>query len=234
MDLADDTAPGALRHHLLRHPSGLLLGVQLLGIVVYPFMEGSKGGRAAFEAFGLVVLALVVWLVSDSQAPTWIGAVLAAAAAATGIADAVAGERWLAITSGMLHAGVYFFATTALIAYMLGDRDISLDDLFAVGATFTLLAWAFAYAFRVAQILEPHAFTAAVNPDAARTWTELLFLSVTTLTSTGLSDVVPITAHARSFVMIEQILGMVYVAMVISRVVGLTMRRAPGGWGSQG
>jgi hypothetical protein len=54
---------------------------------------------------------------------------------------------------------------------------------------------------------------------------ELLFLSFTTLTSTGLSDVVPVTPYARSLVMIEQVAGLMYVALVISRIVGLTLYR---------
>ena len=54
---------------------------------------------------------------------------------------------------------------------------------------------------------------------------ELLFLSYTTLTSTGLSDVVPVLPNARSFVMIEQLAGVGFVAMLVSRMVGLTIMR---------
>jgi hypothetical protein len=54
---------------------------------------------------------------------------------------------------------------------------------------------------------------------------ELLFLSFTTLSSTGLSDIVPITSWARSVVMLEQLAGLGYVAMVVSRLVGLTITR---------
>jgi hypothetical protein len=83
------------------------------------------------------------------------------------------------------------------------------------------VAWAFAYAFTVCQAIEPQGFTAAIDPQADRTWMELLFLSFTTLTSTGLSDVVPVKDFARSLVMIEQVAGLGYVAMVVSRLVGL-------------
>ena len=55
---------------------------------------------------------------------------------------------------------------------------------------------------------------------------ELLFLSFTTLTSTGLSDVVPIKPFARALCMIEQLAGLAYVAVLVSRLVGLTVRRA--------
>jgi hypothetical protein len=68
-------------------------------------------------------------------------------------------------------------------------------------------------------------FTAAVRPTADRSWVELLFLSFTTLSSTGLSDVVPIRPFARSLVMLEQLAGVAYIAMVVSRLVGLTVMR---------
>src|SRR3954470_21811603 len=103
---------------------------------------------------------------------------------------------------------------------MLADHEITRDELFAIGATFTLVAWAFAYTYTVWQAIEPGSFTAAVDPTGTRSWMELLFLSFTTLTSTGLSDVVPVKPFARSLVMIEQLAGLAYVAMLVSRLVG--------------
>jgi hypothetical protein len=77
----------------------------------------------------------------------------------------------------------------------------------------------------VCQAAAPESFTAAVDARDPRTWVELLFLSFTTLSSTGLSDVVPIRPFARSLVMFEQLAGIAYVAMVVSRLVGLTVMR---------
>ena len=108
---------------------------------------------------------------------------------------------------------------------MLADHVITRDELFAVGATFTLVAWAFAYTYTVVQAIEPGSFTAAADPEAQRSWMELLFLSFTTLTSTGLSDVIPVRAFARSVCMIEQLAGLAYVAVLVSRLVGLTVLR---------
>ncbi|MEA2288706.1 MAG: hypothetical protein QOD55_703, partial [Solirubrobacteraceae bacterium] len=73
----------------------------------------------------------------------------------------------------------------------------------------------------VCQAVQPGSFTAAIDPSGDRSWMELLFLSFTTLSSTGLSDVVPVRPFARSLVMIEQVAGVAYVAMVVSRLVGL-------------
>ena len=55
-----------------RHPSALLLGVQLLGVMLYPVMEQAAAGRALFGAFGIVVLLLAVWVVKRSPAVGWV------------------------------------------------------------------------------------------------------------------------------------------------------------------
>jgi hypothetical protein len=68
-------------------------------------------------------------------------------------------------------------------------------------------------------------FAAAADAAGTRTWLELLFLSFTNLTSVGLSDITPILSQARALVMIEQVVGLMYVALVISRIVGLTLQR---------
>lgn len=211
---------------LVRHPSAVLLAVQLIGVLLYPFFEQTVLGRGLFEAFGALVLALAVWAVPGAPWRTRLAVVLGVTAIALSIWDAVNEEPFLAGASAAFHAVFYFWAATSLMVYMLSDVHVTVDELFAVGATFTLLAWAFAYVFTLLQIIQPGCFTAAVNPTAPRSWMELLFLSFTNLTSTGLSDVAPITAHARSFVMIEQLAGLGYVALFVSRLVGLTVTRA--------
>ena len=205
-----------------REPSALLLVAQLLGVLVYPFMEGSVG-RSLFSVFGVAVLGLVLLAVRGSPAWTGFGLVLAVPATLLLLVQAVTGDDALLPWSSAFEAVLYFYAAGALIAYMLEDHVITRDEMYAVGATFTLVAWGFAYAYTVCQAIEPGSFTAAIDPTGDRSWMELLFLSFTTLTSTGLSDVVPVKPFARSLSMIQQLVGLGYVAMVVSRLVALTV-----------
>jgi hypothetical protein len=211
-----------------REPSAVLLAAQLGGVLLYPFMEGNGVGRALFSVFGIAILGLVLLAVRTTPALTWVSVLLGIPATVLLLIQAVTGSDDLVPYSSALEAVLYFYAAGALIAYMLADHVITRDELFAVGATFTLVAWGFAYAFTVCQAIEPGSFTAAVDPSGQRSWMELLFLSFTTLSSTGLSDVVPVKPFARSLVMIEQVAGVAYVAMVVSRLVGLLVMRRPG------
>ena len=204
-----------------RDPSAILLVAQLGGVLLYPFMETSEAGRALFSVFGILILGLVVLAVRSTPGLNWVALLLGLPATVLLLIQAVSGREGLLPYSSALEAVLYLYAAGALIAYMLGDHDITRDELFAVGATFTLVAWAFAYLFTVCQAIEPGSFTAAIDPAGQRSWMELLFLSFTTLSSTGLSDVVPVKPFARALVMIEQVAGIAYVAMVVSRLVGL-------------
>ena len=211
-----------------RQPSAVLLAAQLGAVLLYPFMKDNGAGRALISMFGIAILGLAVLAVRSSPGLTWVSLLLALPATVLLLIQAVTGSDALLPYSSALEAVLYFYAAAALIAYMLADHDITKDELWAVGATFTLVAWAFAYAYTVVQAIDPGSFTAAVHPEADRTWMELLFLSFTTLSSTGLSDVVPVQPFARGLVMMEMIAGLGYVAMVVSRLVGLTVMHRAG------
>lgn len=208
-----------------RTPCAVLLLAQLAGVLLYPFLEDSFEGRQLFALFGLVVLALTIVAVRATPLLSWVAVLIALPAVALLLVQVATGAEDLAPWASGFEAALYTYAALAMLVYMLKDEQVTTDELFAIGAVFTLLAWAFAHLYVVIQALDPGAFTAAVDPGGDRTWTELLFLSFTTLSSTGLSDIVPITGHARSVVMIEQVAGLFYIAMVVTRLVGLNAGR---------
>lgn len=210
---------------LLRYPSASLLLIQLLGILLYPFVEDLAHGRAIMGAFGIVVLAAALRMVRRSPLVQWVAFTLAACILALTIIGEVRGGPALQLSLAALEAAFYFYAAASLIAYMMEDQRATTDELFAVGATFTLLAWAFTYSFVVCQLLIPGSFTAAIEPQAPRSWVELLFLSFSVLSGVGIGDILPLSPMARSLVMLEQFAGVMYIALVVSRLIGLTIRR---------
>ncbi|WP_371184845.1 ion channel [Xanthomonas sacchari] len=210
---------------LRRHPSALLLGVQLLGVLLYPWMEDTAAGRALFGAFGIVVLSLALWVVNRGPTALWIACCLALPSVALSIAAALLGNPAMTAWAQLLESLLYFYTAGSLIAYMLQDHVVTRDELYAAGATFTLLAWAFAFVFAVCQQWWPDSFTAAVDASSPRTWMELLYLSFSVLSGVGLSDVVPVQPFARALVMLEQFAGVMYIALVVSRLIGLSVTR---------
>lgn len=206
-----------------RHPSAILLLAQLSGLLLYPFIEQTRSARALLGGFGVLVLGLAISMVRRTPGRAWISFCIAVPAVALNVMDMTMNVPSLRPWWAALEALFYFYAAGCLISYMLADRRATTDELFAAGATFTLLAWAFTFVFVLCQTLQPGCFSAAVNPHAPRTWTEMLFLSFALLSSTGIGDVIPITVHTRAVAALEMFVGVMYIALVVSRLIGLTV-----------
>jgi hypothetical protein len=211
----------AMRHN----PCALLLAVQLLQVLLYPFLDTSPVGRAGVGVVGLIVVAAALWAVRRTPALTWVALVVGLPAMVLTVLEAeYPTDSPIVLVSAILHAILYFYVSYAMIRYVFADERVTSDEIFAVGAAFTVVAWGFAYVYSASQVIWPGSFTDGAGP-VHLSWFELLFLSFTTLTGTGLSDITPSLAHARSLVMVEQMIGVFYIAFVVARMVALTVLR---------
>jgi hypothetical protein len=207
-----------------RHPSAALLFVQILSILVYPLIEDQSVGRPLFGVIGLLVLSAALYVVKRGPWLTAVGVVLALPIVIVSIWLGIDFDPRRMVILAALEGLFYFYAAGSLIAYMLEDEFATADELFAAGATFTLLAWAFAFVYVVFEAFLPGSFSAIERPGSPRTWMELLFLSFTTLSGVGLGDIVPLAPMARAIVMIEEFAGVMYLALVVSRLISLSRR----------
>lgn len=210
-----------------RTPSAILLVTQLLALVLYPFFEETEAGRIGLGIFGIFVLVVTLRMIRQTPFMNWIAVGVALPAIALLLVQMRYPLPQLVAWSAGLESLFYFYAAGSLMAYMLADRHATTDELFAAGATFTLLAWAFAYLFLMTQALQPDAFSGTLRPGAPRTWTELMHLSFALLSSTGMGDVLPMSGPARGIAAIEMFAGVMYLAAVVSRLIGMTLQGQP-------
>ena len=163
--------------------------------------------------------------VRKTPALAWVALILGAPAVVCNVLEIVWPESdGLLLASALLHAPFYFYVSYGMIRYLFHDDRVTRDELYATGAAFTVVAWGFAYVFVACRVIWPGSFVGAEGNET-HAFFDLLFLSFTNLTSVGLSDILPVLGHARSFVMIEQVAGVLYVALVVARLVGLTVAR---------
>ncbi len=206
------------------HPSAVLLFAQLVVVLAYPFLDGNVAGRAVVGVVQMAVVLIAVWAVRRTPALSWVALTLGGPAMVFTILEAIEPDvDWIVVLSAAFHVPFYFFVSYAMVRYLFHDDKVTRDELYATGAAFTVVAWAFAYIYAAAQVAWPGSF--AGTGAGEQSWFELLYLSFTTLTSLGLSDIVPVLDHARSLVMVEMVVGVFYVALVVARLVGLGASR---------
>jgi hypothetical protein len=212
---------------LLPLPNAWLIASLVMLVVLYPFLDGHPVGHAFIAVFDLAILMFALRAAKAGGYETRIGwllvvpAMLLHAGGAFGFNDIVYGAGLLA--QAMFHA----FIVSCLLRYMLRDDVMTLDELFAAAGLYIVLAFVFAYLYALVEFLHPGAFF--INPvnnlDVTTSWWELLYFSFTCLTSVGFGEITPVSDHARSLVMLEQMIGVLYLALVISRLVSLQAQR---------
>ena len=209
----------------LRRPHVPLLGLLVAAMLVFPFIERSAVARCMLN---LAVVSGIVLSLYRVRAPRR-GVLAILAFGIFAVTGQILSEARVPGPAGLVSAlaQTAFFAGAAALmcAYMMRDERATIDELFAAASAFMLIVLAWATGYWVIEHLRPGSFAISypTRPEH-RTWFEFFYLSMTTLSTTGFGDVVPVSTGARAAVMLEQFTGVLYVALVISRLAGFAGR----------
>jgi hypothetical protein len=208
--------------YVRRNRCSALVGALCFFILLNPMLAGSAIGGSMLGVALFVVLVLAVWALRLERPVLWGIGVFGFITVDALIADRMGyrGLRPIALGATAIFVGA---VTIALLRYVLDRRPITTDKVFGAVAAYILIALSFASLFGFLQIFQADAFTAAIahGPDGKLNWSDLMYFSFTVLTSTGFGEITPATPMARSLIVIEQVLGVMYVAFLIARLANL-------------
>ncbi|AYO52911.1 ion channel [Acinetobacter wuhouensis] len=203
-------------------PSAWLLLVQLSSLFLYLYTSQSRSYQILTWAVGVLALLIIAKVIRQTPTFTILGMIFVSGAFIFSILMLI-GQRSIPmqITAHFFEAMAYFCAAYGLVRYMFEDRYLTKDELFAAGAVFTLIAWGFAFLYSICQLLVPNSFQNPNHVGEYQTWLDLLFLSFSLQSATGLSDVIPLAPAARVVAMLQMFGGVMYLALIVSRLISL-------------
>jgi len=117
----------------------------------------------------------------------------------------------------------YAFVCWMILRHIARTDEITADIVFCALSLYMLIGISFSNAYLIVEHVEPGSFyvSEAQNPTGYFGSGDLLYFSYVTLTTLGYGDVTPIRSTARSLAVVEAILGVMFMAVVIGRVVGI-------------
>jgi Ion channel len=216
--------------HLRRKYSDWLLTLltALLVLMIFVFAPLQARGFFAFQGFAIAGLLVVIGGVMIISANPIALALMCIAVVANVVVFVLRlyeppwsynlhllAAAWLiiAIALGTIVAGAVFRRGRVTYHRIVGA--VLLYLLIAVG---------FAALFAFVGLSIPDSFKGVAFEDDAALASELFYLSFVTLTSTGYGDIVPVHPVARSLCNIEAIVGQLYPATLLARLVTLELR----------
>ncbi|MEG0482291.1 MAG: ion channel [Acinetobacter sp.] len=203
-------------------PSAWLLLVQLLILILSVYTNDSKSYQILTWLLGVLALLIIAKVIRQTPTYTVLGLTFVTGAFLFSFLMFIGFHSLtLQVLTHCFEAAAYFCAAYGLIRYMFADRYLTKDELFAAGAVFTLISWGFAFLYSICQLLVPQSFQNPNHVADYQTWLDLLFLSFSLQSATGLSDLMPIAPAARVIAMLQMFCGVMYFALIVSRMVAL-------------
>ena len=143
-------------------------------------------------------------------------------------ASRLLGPEWAPVVASWLRHGGNIVAFSALTWVALhavyAPGHITSHRPQGAAVLYLNLAVICASAFSLIWALSPNAFATLASPTGGPDeFATMLYFSLTTLTTTGYGDIVPVDPFARSLANLESVIGPFYLAITVARLVTLEM-----------
>jgi Ion channel len=220
------TIGGVRLDDLQKEYSDRLLSVLtvLLLIMLFVVAPFHAAGIRMFEAFGAIVaLVMVAGVLVISASPTATLVILAGFLLNVFVVIA----RLIRPTTYDLYlvAAAWFVIVCTLAVVVartvFAQGRVSFHRVVGAVLLYLLIALAFVSLFMLVGLLVPNAFSGLVFEDNEKLASNLIYFSFVTLTSTGYGDIYPVHPIARSLCNLETIIGQLYPATLLARLVSL-------------
>jgi hypothetical protein len=122
------------------------------------------------------------------------------------------------------------FTVVRVLSYVLNGKDVVADKIFGGLSVYLLFGHGWAFIFIILEALRPGSFAGLAQPGAAEGMgSELIYYSFVTLTTLGYGEITPVSITARNLAAMEAVTGVLYLATLVARLVGLYRSEAEGG-----
>ncbi len=215
---SEDLAQMVIGHGPCTYLLLLLLGL----ILLFPFLEEGIFARTLLG----VLFSIVLLVGAFATRPTRRGVILKLGLALLGI-----GLQWAALwtdnivvldLAAITYAASLTVSISGVLRYVLRRGPITADKLHGALAGYIMLAFVWSFIYTLIERTSAGSFgPGTLDFTQPGTFFKLVYFSLTTISTTGYGDVIPLTNHARSFVMLEEFAGIFYVGVLIARLAGL-------------
>jgi voltage-gated potassium channel Kch len=204
-----------------------LFTVVLLIVVVAPLLRQGPGGAYLLQFLLTAVFLSALNAVSKGKRSLGVGLVLVLPAImASWAARFLPGSESLALVDVAFSAAFLCFIIAHILAYVFRARRVTSEILFGALSVYLLIGLVFALAFTTLELLQPGSLSLPGGGFDhglvdARPFSIITYFSYVTMTTLGYGDIGPLTPAARSLATFEALLGQLFLAVLIARLIAL-------------
>lgn len=211
---------------LLERKFFLLFLFLLCDLILYPYAQHSAD-YLLFRVLGVAVTVLSVYAVSFRRTFILFALLLAVPTVAQRIALPRIDANFFSLLNTILSFGFDIFIVVVIFRRVFTEQSPNSEAVFGALCVYLLVGFGFAGFYSLLAALQPGAFY--LDPTLSTRSTldrfNFIYYSFGTMTSLGAPGIMPVSDQARSLTIIEAILGVLYLAVLIARLMGAYVKR---------
>ena len=201
---------------------GLLVALLVL-FLVSPFIVPLRFGVVIFEVIGALVLFAGTFAVSERTSSFVVAIALAAISIVANFLLIVWQNDWLILFSYSSVLVLLVLFSVDILRSVLRRGQVTADKICGALCVYLLAAYAWTFAYALMDLKEPESFNglSGTARDHVSRVIQLRYFSFVTLTTVGYGDITPRSSVARTFANLEAVIGQIYLAVLVARLVSL-------------
>jgi multisubunit Na+/H+ antiporter MnhC subunit len=207
-----------------------LLFLFLLSVLIlYPYAETSRFSYYALRVLGSAVILVSVYAVSFRRSMLIFALILAVPAFVQHLRVPQPSPSTFVLINIVLSFVFDVFVVVVIFRHVFADEQADSETVFGALCIYLLVGFTFASIYGMVAILQPNAFylDPHTNLHTVPNRFDLIYYSYGTMTSLGAAGITPVSPQARSLTVLEAILGVLYLAVLVARLIG-AYRPSPG------
>jgi hypothetical protein len=192
----------------------------LATLLLYPYAEASRFGYVAFRVLGSAAILLAVYAAKLRRSALILVLLLAVPAVYQHIQLPKPSAVSFAIINMVLSFIFDLFVVVVIFRHVFSRDRANSETIFGALCIYLLVGFTFASIYGMVAFFQPNAFylDPHLNPHLIPDRFDFIYYSFGTMTSLGAAGVVPVSAQARSVSILQAIIGVLYLAVLIARL----------------
>ncbi len=211
-----------------RHRHAYLLASLALLLLVSPFLTRRIAGIVLVEALLSVTLIASVLTAAATRRQLVTGFVLAASAQVALLLQQLGSEPALAPAPPLLGLAFFVYITSLMLRRIfLETRSVTIETICAALSVYLFLGLAWVFAYSLLEVMEPQSFSFGSGAEVCADFSRFIGFSFVTLTTLGYGNIFPANARADALAYTEAVVGQIYLAVLVARLVALQLTQSP-------
>lgn len=207
------------RSHL--NLSWILLGGIFLTFAIAPLLVQLGAPEILVSMLFFIVQGVILRMFSQTRARFILSLVIFIPAVLANAYFIYADSREASLFFLVTAATFLGYATFALLKDIFSTKEVDTQTLLNAVSAYLLIAMTSAMIHGLISFFIPGSYNFVDIANTRSDIFDLVYFSVVTLTTLGYGDYLPLSEIARSFVAIEALIGQIFIAVIIARLVGL-------------